>query len=142
MEFPSLTYSHIKNIWGKMELTKVKSKEPAAEQLKKAAVSSGDEAAPVRRKRGRPRKIVQVNLDATEKKNDAFQITHTEILSCDIGKIRSRFIQSDDSANSGFDSNGNSDRGGLEEPSNPKVVKREGSRRKSKPRRAAGVDGR
>ncbi|KAL3702227.1 hypothetical protein R1sor_020249 [Riccia sorocarpa] len=107
---------------------------------------------PVQRKRGRPRKVITTEeLPVEEKKKninkaaaaeDETTVSQLTSESVDAGKKRSKrpkkLGESADSTKGLPDTNG----GGLkfsDEPAKPQIVKREGSRRKSEPRRAAGA---
>lgn len=101
---------------------------------KDAVESSESNHVPVQRKRGRPRKVVKEELPAEENKLEEAKPLAVESL--DTGKKRKRpkiFVEQIES--------GPTSKGGLgeEEALNLKVGRREGSRRKSEPRRAAGA---
>ncbi|KAL2649771.1 hypothetical protein R1flu_017899 [Riccia fluitans] len=97
---------------------------------------------PVQRKRGRPRKVITKEelLPAEEKNKGAEEETVSQLTteSVDAGKKRKRPKKLGESTDSGAETNG----GALkfsDEPAKPQIVRREGSRRKSEPRRAAGL---
>lgn len=87
---------------------------------------------PLQRKRGRPRKIDKEQLLAEKKAEDR---KAQPTVSADVGKKRKNAQQVVELTDSGAYSKG----GDSEEELKPKVGRREGSRRKSEPRRAAGA---
>lgn len=100
---------------------------------KDAVESSESTHVPVQRKRGRPRKVVKEELPAEENKPEE---TKTQLVeSLDSGKRKRPKISAEQT------DSGPASKGGLteEESLKLKVGRREGSRRKSEPRRAAGA---
>ncbi|CAM6105467.1 unnamed protein product [Calypogeia fissa] len=87
---------------------------------------------PVQRKRGRPRKVDKEEILAEKKIEERKALP---IESADLQKKRKKPKTALELTDSGADSKG----GESEEELKPKVGKRESSRRKSEPRRAAGA---
>ncbi|BBM98056.1 hypothetical protein MPTK1_1g10470 [Marchantia polymorpha subsp. ruderalis] len=119
-----------------MGRAKVLTKKLPVATPKEVLESTASNPVPVQRKRGRPRKVAKEELPVEEKKVEEETVQLTE--SVDAGKKRKRPKKLGESTESGPETNGGAMKF-VEEPAKPQIVKREGSRRKSEPRRAAGA---
>ncbi|KAJ7278081.1 hypothetical protein O6H91_10G042200 [Diphasiastrum complanatum] len=120
-----------------MGRTKLKEKKLPFASSKVVPAGNDTDSAPVQRKRGRPRKVPKEEPGTEEYKPDAVNNEKEQTSLFEEGKKRGRTKKTDESA----EKNGVANGGGSEEPAKPQAVKREGSRRKGEPRRAAGVAG-
>lgn len=124
----------------KVVYKKVANGRPA--ESKEVAASSASSPAPVPKKRGRPRKIPKEEVPVAvveEKKPDVLSNDISQLSVSDSGKKRSRTMNGDDSSEVRTDKNDENKRDHSDEPIKPVITRRQGSRRKSEPRRAAGA---
>ena len=124
----------------KVVYKKVTNGRPA--ESKEIAASSASSPAPAPKKRGRPRKIPKEEVPAPvieEKKPDVLSNDISQLSVSDSGKKRSRTMNGDDSSEVRIDKNDENKRELSDEPIKPVITRRQGSRRKSEPRRAAGA---
>ncbi|KAJ7549077.1 hypothetical protein O6H91_07G039300 [Diphasiastrum complanatum] len=124
-----------------MGRTKLKAKHLPLTSSKVAPAGNDSDPSPVQRKRGRPRKFPKEEPATEEHKVEAANTDHIQTSLFEAGKKRGRANKLDESAELSADKNGVANGGSIDEPAKPQAVKREGSRRKGEPRRAAGVDG-
>lgn len=115
-----------------------------AESKDVVAASSASSPVPVPKKRGRPRKIPKEEVPVSvavveEKKPDVLSNDISQLSVSDSGKKRSRTMNGDDSSEVRTEKNDENKRDHSEEPIKPVITRRQGSRRKSEPRRAAGA---
>lgn len=108
-------------------------------ETKKVAASSASSPAPIQKKRGRPRKIIKEELPSEDKKPDTLSNDISQQSASDTGKKRSRTKKVDESAELRTEKSEETSREHSDEPAKPTFTRRQGSRRKSEPRRAAGA---
>jgi hypothetical protein len=111
---------------------------PADSSREVAASSESSPAAPVPKKRGRPRKIIKEETPVEDKKPEVLSNDVSQQSVSDTGKKRGRStMNGDDSSERTEKIEENRDH--SDEPVKPVITRRQGSRRKSEPRRAAGA---
>eukprot|EP01018_Ginkgo_biloba_P033182 Gb_09559 [translate_table: standard] len=108
--------------------------------------SGAEDSIPAYRRRGRPQKGVKDELDEeeVEKIEEEEEIKPMNMTKdnkiqtgTENGKKRKRHAQITDGLDLGAEKNGVGNRSSMDEPTKPNAFRRNGSRRKSKPRRAA-----